>query len=183
MSDEAVATGPTGVRGAWRRVRRRWYTRWPMDILIVVFLFWAIGRWQSRHLLDDDVVAPAFTHTDLDGVQRSLSDYQGKVVVLLFWAPWCTVCSLESDNWARIQSWRDDIQVVAVALSWEDVASVEEFVGEDRDDYPVLLGDANTQRAYKVEAFPTHYIIDPNGRIAWQGAGYTPTLGLWMRLL
>lgn len=185
MSDAAAppASTPTGVRGAWRRLRRRWYVRWTLDLLLVAALLWGIGRFQARHLLDDGVEAPAFTLTDLDGATRSLADYRGRTVVLLFWAPWCTVCSLESDNWARIQSWRDDVQVLAVALAWEDRASVERFVGDDRGAYPVLLGDAAVQRAYRVESFPTHYIVDRDGRVAWQGQGYTPTINLWLRLL
>lgn len=180
------ADGPglwSRVRDLWRRARRRWYTRWAIDILILVLIFWAIGRYQSRHLLDDEFAAPAFRLPDLDGVPRALEDYRGKVVVLQFFAPWCTVCSLESDNWARVQSWRPDVQVVAVALAWEDKASVLEFVGDDRGRYPVLLGTDAVQAAYKVEAFPTHYIIDAEGKVAWQGAGYTPTVGMLLRLL
>lgn len=176
--------GPWGrLRDLWRAARRRWYTRWAMDLLILAFIFWAIGRYQSRHLLDDDVAAPAFRLPDLDGVPRALEDYRGKVVVLQFFAPWCTVCSLESDNWARVQSWRPEVQVIAVALAWEDKASVEEFVGDDRGRFPVLLGTDAVQAAYKVDAFPTHYIIDPDGKVAWQGAGYTPTVGMLLRLM
>lgn len=167
----------------WRRARRRWYGRWAIDLSLLMLVFWAIGRYQSRHLLADDQVAPAFRLADLDGAQRALSDYRGKVVVLQFFAPWCTVCSLESDNWARIQSWRPDVQVLAVALAWEDKASVLEFVGDDRGRYPVLLGTDTVQEAYKVDSFPTHYIIDAEGRIAWQGSGYTPTVGMLLRLL
>jgi len=170
------------VRAGWRAARKRWWSRWAIDIALVIFIFWAIGRYQSRNLLDDEVMAPAFTLTDLDGVERSLSDYRGQTVVLLFWAPWCTVCSLESDNWARLQGWRDDIRVLAVAGAWETRSSVEEFVGDDREVYPVLLGDDAVLKAYKVDSFPTHYIIDPDGRIAWQGAGYSPTISLWLRL-
>lgn len=183
-----AATGATrvigAVRGAWRRVRARWYGRWTLNLLFVVFVFWAVGRYQSRNLLDDGLEAPAFALPDLDGVTRSLADYRGKVVVVQFFAPWCTVCSVESDNWARIQAWRDDVQVLAVALAWEeDKASVARFVGDDRGAYPVLYGTDAVQRAYKVESFPTHYVIDREGRIAWQGAGYTTTIGLWLRLL
>jgi peroxiredoxin len=171
------------MRDLWRRMRRRWYGRWAIDLLLIVFVFWAIGRYQSRNLLGDEVTAPAFRLPDLTGQPRALADYRGKVVVLQFFAPWCTVCRLESDNWARVQSLREDVQVIAVALAWEDKASVEEFIGGDRGRYPVLLGTDAVQAAYQVDSFPTHYIIDADGRVAWQGAGYTPTVGLLLRLL
>jgi hypothetical protein len=72
--------------------------------------------------------------------------------------------------------------VLAVALAYERREEVGEFIGDDRGAYPVLYGDAGVQRDYRVESFPTHYIIDPDGRVAWQGTGYTPTVTLWLRL-
>ncbi|MFO0749697.1 MAG: TlpA disulfide reductase family protein [Myxococcota bacterium] len=171
------------MRTAWRWSQARWYRRWTIDLALILFAFWVVGRIQSRNLLDDDTVAPAFTLPDLDGVRHALADYRGKTVVLQFFAPWCGVCRFESDNWARIQSWRSDVQVIAVALDWRDPAAVRDFIGDDRGAYPVLLGTDAVQRAYHVESFPSHYIIDPDGRVSWQGEGYTPTVGLWLRLL
>lgn len=171
------------VSRAWGWLRARWYRRWAFDIALIMVAFWAFGRYQSRHLLSDDLPAPPFTLRDLDGRQHSLADYRGKVVVLDFFAPWCGVCRLESDNWARVQGIRDDVQVIAVALSWETRDAVVDFIGDDRGAYPVLLGTEAVREAYRVESYPTHYIIDADGRIAWQGAGYTATVGFLMRLL
>jgi len=170
------------LKRGWRAIRSRWWLRWPFDLAVLGTILWAVGRYQARDLLSDATPAPAFALKDLDGVEHRLSDYAGKTVVLLFWAPWCTVCNLESDNWARLKSWRPDVEVLAIALAYEDLAAVEKFVGDDRGVYPVLLGQDAVQAAYKVDSFPTHYIIDPEGRIAWQGTGYTPTLTLWARL-
>lgn len=171
------------VRRSWRWFRARWYRRWAFDILLFVFIFWAFGRFQARNLLDDDQAAPAFNLRGLDGKDHALADYRGKRVVLQFFAPWCTVCRVESDNWARIQGWNDDVQVLAVALGYENVQSIVEFMGDDLGAYPVLLGTPEVQRAYRVESFPTHYILDADGRITSQSSGYTPTLGFQLRLL
>lgn len=179
-----TASAPGRVASAWRWLRARWYRRWAVDLLLIALVFWAVGRFQARDLLDDDTLAPAFTLRGLDGRDHALSDYRGKVVVLQFFAPWCTVCRVESDNWARIQSLHgDDVQVLAVALSYESVQSVVEFMGDDLGAYPVLLGNADVQRRYRVESFPTHYILDKDGRVTSQSAGYTTTLGYLMRLL
>ncbi len=184
--DAAPASEPSAVisppRRVWRAIRARWWLRWPFDLAVLWLIVWGFGRYQARNLLDDRTPAPAFALTDLDGQTRALADYRGKTVVLLFFAPWCTVCSLESDNWARLKSWRHDVEVLAVALSYEKPDEIVEFVGEDRGAYPVLYGNASVQRDYRVESFPTHYIIDPEGRVAWQGTGYTPTVTLWLRL-
>lgn len=169
---------------AWRWLRARWYRRWAFDLLLIVLVFWAVGRFQARHLLSDDELAPAFVLRGLDGKDHALVDYRGKVVVVQFFAPWCTVCRVESDNWARIQSIHGDrVQVLAVALAYENVQAVVEFMGGDLGAYPVLLGNDAVQRAYRVESFPTHYILDEDGRITSQSAGYTTTLGYLLRLL
>jgi peroxiredoxin len=152
-----------------------------MDIALILLIFWGVGRYQSRHLLDDATLAPDFALTDVSGQTHRLSDYRGKAVLLVFWAPWCTVCHLEADNWSRVQSWRDDVQLLAVAMSFESRAAVAEFVGDAP--YPVLLGTDAIGAAYRVNSYPTHYLIDPEGRVAWQGVGYTTTVGLWMRVV
>ncbi len=176
--------GPSGgkVSTAWRWLRARWYRRWTFDLLIFMLVFWAFGRYQARNLLDDADLAPDFTLRGLDGKDHSLSDFRGKVTVVQFFAPWCTVCRVESDNWARIKDVKD-IHVVAVALGYDNVQAVVEFMGDDIGAYPVLLGNDAVQRAYRVESFPTHYILDKDGHITSQSAGYTTTLGYLMRLL
>ncbi|HRE91599.1 MAG TPA: TlpA disulfide reductase family protein [Myxococcota bacterium] len=172
------------IKRAWTWLRAKWYRRWAFDLLVIVVIFWGVGRFQSRNLLGDDELAPAFSLRGLDGKDHKLEDYRGKVVVLQFFAPWCTVCRVESDNWARIQGIHDDdVQVLAIALSYESVQSVVEFMGDDLGAYPVLLGNDKIRSAYKIESFPTHYILDEEGRITSQSAGYTTTLGYLMRLL
>ena len=178
------APATLSIKRAWAWLRARWYRRWAFDLLFIAVIFWAVGRYQARNLLDDDVAAPAFSLRGLDGKDHALSDYRGKVVVLQFFAPWCTVCRVESDNWARIQGIHsDEVQVLAIALSYENVQSVVEFMGDDLGAYPVLLGNDQTRQAYRIESFPTHYILDKDGRITSQSAGYTTTLGYLMRLL
>ena len=76
-----------------RWYRRRW-VRWTTNVVVVLSLVWMVGRFQSRHLIDEAVAAPEFELTALDGSLHRLSDYRGKRVLIVFWAPWCTVCKL-----------------------------------------------------------------------------------------
>lgn len=182
MSEAAKRSG--GIGGAWRWLNAKWYRRWPMNLAIILGLMWAIGRYQSRHLIPTSELAPDFSLMSLEGKKVKLSDYRGKVVVLNFFAPWCAVCRMESDNWARIQKIHGEkVQVLAIALGYESVEAVEDFIGDDAAHYPVLLGGAQIQGDYRINAFPTHYIVDKDGRVRHQSAGYTTTAGFLMQLL
>jgi len=165
----------------------RWYqtrwVRWPANVLLVLLIFWGVGRFQSRHLIDEAIAAPNFTLVALDGTRHTLSDYRGKRVLLVFWAPWCTVCKLEKDNIERVRRWNDDAIVFSVALSYESMADVREFVSDaGEDERFVLLGTRAVSAAYNIEAFPTHYVIDRDGTVSYAGQGYTTTVGLHWRL-
>ena len=186
--DRPEDENPRGQPRSWAlswlgRARRRWWVRWGMDIGILVAVVWAIGLWQSRHLLAGDEPAPAFALPDLDGGLHRLADYRGQTVLLLFFSPGCPVCKVESDNWGRVQRWREDVRVFGVAGEHEDRQAVLDFLGSDRADVPVLLATPAMLRAYHVDRYPTHYIINPDGTIRWRGVGYTTTLGLLARLL
>lgn len=167
----------------WAWTRKKWYRRWAVDLGILALILFAMGRFQARHLLEDGT-KPSFSLQDLDGKSHRLEDYRGKVVVLQFFAPWCGVCRLESDNWARIQRIESEkIQVLAVALSYESIEDVIEFIGEDRGAYPVLLGNPGIQEQFRIQSFPSHYILNKDGEVVSQSAGYTSTLGYLMKLL
>ena len=179
----ATPTERSGLAAAWRHLRARWYTRWTIDLVFVGLVVWAVGRYQARDLLHDADRAPELALTDLDGRAHRLSDLRGQKVLVHFFAPWCGVCRIEADNWDRVQATHPDLRVLAVALAWDRRADVEAFFGDTRPNHPVLLGGAAEQAAWRVSVFPTHYLLDADGRIVWQSTGYTPTVGFWLRLL
>jgi thioredoxin-related protein len=69
-----------------------------------------------------------------------------------------------------------------VAAEFSDEAEVRAYVRERGVDYPVLLGDDAVVHAFRVEAFPTLYFLDAEGRVKASVAGYTTTLGMLARL-
>lgn len=156
--------------------------RWATDALLVLAILGAGGLWQTRRHLGGGE-RPEAVFGSLEGPAVPLSSLRGKPALIAFWAPWCAVCKVESQNlsWAmRLAGQR--AQVVSAAAAFEDPAQVRAYVREQGVDYPVLLADEATTRAFRVEAFPTVYFLDAEGRVRRSAVGYTTTLGLLARL-
>jgi peroxiredoxin len=163
--------------------RTRRAVRWAVDALLFLAAVIAIDAYQTRHHLSR-APAPAFDLPTLQGAPISLASLGGKPTLLFFWAPWCGVCSSESDNISRVLHLAGGrANVVSISLASPDRAAVERFVQQHGVDYPVLLGDEATGQAWRVDSFPTVYVLDSAGRITGSAVGYTTTVGLLWRLL
>jgi peroxiredoxin len=155
-----------------------------MDLLLIGAVVYGISWFQGRNL-PVDAPAPEFSLRDMDGNVHKLSDYKGKSVLLVFWAPWCSVCSVESGNVSSVSEWvsdDDDVEVLSVVVGYQNLDSVQKFIADNEVTYPVLLGTRDISQRYGVSSFPTHLVIDESGRIDSAGVGYTTTVGMWVRL-
>ena len=119
--------------------------------------------------------APAFTLVDLGGKNVSLSDFQGKIVVLDFWATWCPPCRREIPDFISLQNQyaSQGVQIVGIAL--DEPEKVQAFARDNGMNYPVLLGnDAISAKYGGIDGIPTTFIIDRTGRIVNRFEGFRP---------
>ena len=108
--------------------------------------------------------APDFTVQDSDR-KVTLSELQGKVVVLNFWATWCPPCIEEMPSLVEMQRRMKDkgITVLAVSLDESDSA-YHRFVADRRIDLLTVRDDRQKSNAlYGTFKFPETYIIDRKG--------------------
>jgi peroxiredoxin len=121
-------------------------------------------------------VAPDFALKDADGKTVRLSDYRGKVVVLDFWATWCGPCKIEIPWFMEFQRQHKDqgFEVIGVSMDDDGWDSVKPFVQKIGINYRVVLGNDDAAAAYGgVDALPTTFLIDRQGRIAATHVGVT----------
>lgn len=182
MKPKAKAEGGPGAGKASRR--RKWLGV-AAQVALLLAALWAVSAWQTRRLLPSSSPAPHFELRTLEGGTMSVVDLRGRPAVLYFFAPWCSVCRLASQNVASLRRARGerDLAVVAVGLDWAREEEVARFAEEHGLEVPVLLGDDSVLRAYRIGAFPTFYFLDRDGQIRGRTVGYTTLPGLFLRSL
>ena len=106
-----------------------------------------------------------FTLRDLSGTPHALADYKGKVVVLEFFASWCSSCAASVKGLNLLaKQYPAHVVVVAVSTSEDDPQGLPGFVKELKPEYTVLVDDTDrVGRQYRVVAFPSYFVIDPKG--------------------
>ncbi len=113
-----------------------------------------------------------FTLKDIEGDEISLSDYSADVIVLNFWATWCSPCREEIPDFIAVYDKYRDMGVQFVGVSNEDSATIKDFAGEYGINYPLLV-DRNSiiMNQWGIRAIPTTFILDGNGQIIYKNVG------------
>lgn len=117
--------------------------------------------------------APDFTLTDMDGNTHSLSDYQGEIVILNFWASWCGPCEKEMPEYDQMNQElleTEEARLLTINLTdgvRETEDSARNFMEKNGYSMTTLLDiDGTAADAYQVYGIPTTVIINQEGRVA-----------------
>jgi cytochrome c biogenesis protein CcmG, thiol:disulfide interchange protein DsbE len=144
---------------------------------------YAAVRWHGRghngqNLITGSVSlpgAPELSLTDLTGVSLHTSNYQGKVVLVNFWAAWCTPCAEEVPQFMALQKkYRGEgLQVIGFSVE-DDPAELRDFYRKYQMNYPVVPGDLKIADAFGgVLGLPTTFVIGRDNRIHAKHNGAT----------
>jgi cytochrome c biogenesis protein CcmG/thiol:disulfide interchange protein DsbE len=136
--------------------------------VIVALLLTGLGRDPS--VIASPLVgraAPNFTLAQLDGPPVTLSKLRGQIVVINFWASWCTECQVEQaaldQTWQRFQ----DSGVVVIGVDFEDTAGAARGYVRTADlTYPVVEDpDSRTALEYGLRGVPETFVVNRSGRV------------------
>lgn len=110
--------------------------------------------------------APFFSGTDiLSGKNIALRSFKGKYVFIDFWGTWCSPCRSELPKLINAYSKIDKERIVMISIASSDKIDVlKAFVKKQNMHWYQLLSNSITTH-YKINAFPTNFVIDPDGKI------------------
>jgi len=148
----------------------RRFGRHPFLLMAALAAFGA-GAWLWS---EGNESAPSLVLADIRGVEHSLEQYRGKVVVVNFWATWCPPCveelpSLEN-AWQRYRQQG----LVVLAVSGEESDVVTSFLERLPSDitFPVLIdGDMKSGNRWQIRGLPTTVVVDRSGVVHWRAEG------------
>ncbi|GLQ91821.1 TlpA disulfide reductase family protein [Dyella acidisoli] len=173
-------------------------SRTNLFILALALLAAIAGGWlqhESRlahvpagvHVANVGDLRPDVALLDLDGRERRLSGYQGKRLLLNFWASWCVPCAAEMPTLDKAQHNFADQGAIVLGIAMDEPDRVRAFLAQHPVQYPILIGQlaspSTTLRFGDVdEVLPYSVLLDENGRIlaVHRGALSADQLSRWL---
>lgn len=110
----------------------------------------------------------SFVMKDMAGKEHRLADYQGKWVLVNYWATWCPSCLDEMPDFVSLYDKHKgkDLMVLGVAVDYKTEKEVRDFADDMLISYPIIFGNAKIFAQFgSPEVLPTTLIYNPQGKL------------------
>lgn len=163
--------------------------KWSVQALIITAIFIAISAFLARNMLSTQQQVPSFINQTnvklISGNQLSLANLkdwsESPQHLIYFFAPWCTICAFSQPSLEAFGIAKPNVQIMMVALDWENEEQVTNFKAKHQFDFPVLLGNQTLKQQWQVDAYPSYYFVNAQGRVTSKDRGLVTLPGLIAR--
>lgn len=149
-------------------------------IAAVAFVALAAGLLARQYLLVAETSKPApqlnFSLPDLADTPQSVGQWQGKILIINFWATWCPPCLKEIPEFIKLQDEYKDQGVQFVGIAIEEKQPVADYLKRIKINYPVLIGGEGAamlaqQLGNVINTVPFTVIVNQQGQIVHHQLG------------
>jgi thiol-disulfide isomerase/thioredoxin len=121
-------------------------------------------------------VAPPMQAEDILGKPVTKADWDGKVVLVNFWATWCPPCRMEIPELLELKKeYGDRLEIIGISEDDDPPAKVLKFAKSVGMTYPIVMYTPELVASYGgVPALPTSFLIDTKGRVVQKHSGLYP---------
>lgn len=118
----------------------------------------------------------------MEGKKYNLKDLAGKVVVLNFWFINCPPCRMEIPHLNKMkEAYKDRDDVVFLAVALDDAYDLKQFLKEMPFHYGIVDGGRYIAAQYGVTLYPTHVVLDKEGKVNFHTSGYGMGTVPWLK--
>ena len=158
---------------------RKTLKSWTINIALMLAVYLAVQAYQARHAPQSGPAANILA-TDIHGKNIALEHYQGKPVLIYFWATWCNICDITRSS---IHNIAQDHPVITIASQSGGNDEILAYQHKHQFDVTIINDEfAQLSNVYGVRAFPTIFLLDAQGNIRDVEIGLSSEWGLRLRL-
>ncbi|HVE61414.1 MAG TPA: TlpA disulfide reductase family protein [Chitinophagaceae bacterium] len=123
-----------------------------------------------------------FNEIDINGNRYKLKELKGKVVVINFWFINCPPCRMEIPELNDlVASYKENKDVIFIGIALDEKYALQEFLKTFPFDYNIIENGRNLATSYRVKSFPTHVVVDRDGKVKFHTAGLAKNTVYWIK--
>ena len=163
--------------------------KWLLELFVLIAIVTAISMYLVKDMLAVEQMVPALHLPELSAVSENgpgvgkveiIQWQESEKTLVYFFAPWCSICSVSMKGLSLLPD--TDTQIVVVALDWQNTEEVSQFIDRVGYEGTVLLGTNATKAAYKIDAYPSYYVVDNEGQVVHRDRGFSTPPGVFLRI-
>lgn len=138
-------------------------------LFALLLIFASLAQANNLKAVDAGTVTPALKLRDLSGTEHDLEKYKGQIVLVQFWATYCTPCRKEMPSMNNLMQkmGKTPFKILAVNMGETD-DEVKTFVNEVKPKFTILMDpDGHSIADWKVFAAPSNFILGPDGKLRY----------------
>lgn len=123
-----------------------------------------------------------FNETDMNGKRFKIKELTGKVIVVNFWFINCPPCRMEIPELNElVESYKDNSNVIFLAIALDQKSDLREFLRLSPFNYNIIDNGTVLAQSYRVTSFPTHLVIDKEGKVKFHTTGLAKNTVHWVK--